>query len=76
MASSAVMGWRQRSREPDREAPDAELVDWAQRDPRFFEPLYERYADLIFRFCVVRLGDRAEAEDATATACALRQGLV
>src|SRR5262249_38516591 len=34
------------------------------RDRAAFAPLYERYADPIFRHCYRRLGNRADAEDA------------
>ena len=49
----------------DAEVTDAELVERARRDPAAFAPLYARYADPIYRYCLTRLGDRAEAEDAT-----------
>jgi RNA polymerase sigma-70 factor (ECF subfamily) len=42
------------------------LVAAAQADPRAFAPLYERYHDVIYRYCYTRLGDRQAAEDATA----------
>jgi RNA polymerase sigma-70 factor (ECF subfamily) len=56
-------GRRTGDREDD---SDAAIVARARRDPRAFAPLYERHVDAIFRFCAIRLGDRAEAEDATA----------
>ena len=34
-------------------------------DPRAFEPLYRRYAGLVFGYCCRRLGSREAAEDAT-----------
>jgi RNA polymerase sigma-70 factor (ECF subfamily) len=44
---------------------DAELVARAKRDRQHFAALYDRYLDPIFRYCVVRLGSREAAEDAT-----------
>src|SRR4051812_26148265 len=44
---------------------DEALVAAAQVDRAAFAPLYQRYADPVFRFCYRRLGDRALAEDAT-----------
>ncbi len=56
-----------RSREGLELSPtDAELVAHAKRDRRSFGPLYDRYADAVFRFCYRRLGSREAAEDATA----------
>lgn len=45
--------------------PDVELVKIARTDPAAFSTLYQRYVDPIYRFCLVRLGDRQAAEDAT-----------
>jgi RNA polymerase sigma-70 factor (ECF subfamily) len=45
---------------------DAELVWAAKRDRSAFGPLYRRYADPVYRYCLRRLGDREDAEDATA----------
>ena len=44
---------------------DETLVARAQQDPGAFAPLYDRYFDPVYRYCHVRLGNRAEAEDAT-----------
>ena len=44
---------------------DLALVRFAQRDPRAFAPLYGRYLDPVYRYCLRRLGDREAAEDAT-----------
>lgn len=44
---------------------DRTLVIAAQRDPRAFTPLYERYVRPIYRYCYVRLGTVEAAEDAT-----------
>jgi RNA polymerase sigma-70 factor (ECF subfamily) len=44
---------------------DAQLVPAAQADPRAFAPLYERYVDRVYRYCLRRLGDEDEAADAT-----------
>ncbi|MGH2535162.1 MAG: RNA polymerase sigma factor [Thermomicrobiales bacterium] len=47
-------------------APDeAILVARAKRDRAAFADLYDRYLDRVYRFCVVRLGSRESAEDAT-----------
>lgn len=43
---------------------DEELVPAAQIDPAAFAPLYERYADGIYRYFLRRLGNEHEAEDA------------
>ncbi|MGI8643545.1 MAG: RNA polymerase sigma factor [Thermomicrobiales bacterium] len=48
------------------ELTDAEIVRQAKQDRRHFGPLYDRYADPVFRFCYRRLGNREAAEDATA----------
>jgi RNA polymerase sigma-70 factor (ECF subfamily) len=40
-------------------------VALAQRDPRAFAPLYETYADAVYRYCFRRLGDPDAAADAT-----------
>lgn len=37
----------------------------AQRDPRAFAPLYEAYADLVWRYAMRRLGDDERAADVT-----------
>ncbi len=49
-----------------REAPDEELVVWAQADSAAFIELYRRYADAIYRYCSRRSGSREIAEDWTA----------
>ena len=46
---------------------DGELVRRAQRHASEFGPLYLRYRDRVLRYCLYRLGDLAEAEDATST---------
>jgi RNA polymerase sigma-70 factor (ECF subfamily) len=45
-------------------AGDGELVRRARRCPAEFGPLYLRYRDRVLRYCLYRLGDLAEAEDA------------
>ncbi len=45
--------------------PDEELVPAAQVNPAAFAPLYERYADGVYRYFLRRLGNEHEAEDAT-----------
>jgi RNA polymerase sigma-70 factor (ECF subfamily) len=44
---------------------EAAQIARAQHDRAAFAPLYERYADPIFRHCHRRLGNRDDAEDAT-----------
>jgi len=44
---------------------DADYVAAARADPRAFAPLYERYLGPIYKYCYVRLGSPAAAEDAT-----------
>lgn len=44
---------------------EASLIAEAQRDPRAFLPLYTRYVDAVYRYCYRRLGNVADAEDAT-----------
>lgn len=43
---------------------DSELVRRAQFDTVDFAPLYLRYRDRVLRYCLYRLGDVTEAEDA------------
>jgi RNA polymerase sigma-70 factor (ECF subfamily) len=45
---------------------DAALVAAARRDRAAFAPLYLRYVDPVFRYCLRRLGSWEAAEDATA----------
>ena len=47
-------------------AHDAALVARAQRYPREFAPLYDRYAEPVYRYCHRRLGCPDAAADATA----------
>jgi RNA polymerase sigma-70 factor (ECF subfamily) len=49
-------------REPDR---DLATVERAKRDPAAFAPLYDAYADLVWRYALSRLGNRERAADAT-----------
>jgi RNA polymerase sigma-70 factor (ECF subfamily) len=55
------------TRAPAREhdGDDAELVALAKRDRAAFAPLYLRYADPVYRYCLRRLGAKEAAEDAT-----------
>ncbi len=50
----------------DTDADDATLVAAAKRERSAFAPLYQRYADPVYRYCLRRLGSREAAEDATA----------
>ncbi len=45
---------------------DGALVAAAQADRQAFAPLYDRYVDPVYRYCLRRLGSREVAEDATA----------
>lgn len=40
-------------------------IDAAQADPQTFGPLYEAYADLVWRYAMSRLGNTEQASDAT-----------
>jgi RNA polymerase sigma-70 factor, ECF subfamily len=44
---------------------DARLVAAAKADPRAFAPLYGRYVDPVYRYCLRRLGHPEAAADAT-----------
>lgn len=44
---------------------DAALVARAKADVQNFAPLYARYFDAVYGYCVTRLGDADAAEDAT-----------
>jgi RNA polymerase sigma-70 factor (ECF subfamily) len=46
-------------------AADEHLAIAARRDTDAFAELYRRYADEVLRYCLRRLGDRSQAEDAT-----------
>ena len=51
---------------PDEEAADADLIDAARHDPTAFARLYHRHVDVVYRYCLSRTGNRADAEDLTA----------
>ncbi len=46
-------------------ASEQQLVEAAQRDPRRFAELYDAYFDRIYAYAVMRVRDRAAAEDIT-----------
>jgi|SRR5579884_1011050 len=46
-------------------ANDAPLVEVAQRDPHAFAPLYARYFDAVYGYCMSRIGSHDLAEEAT-----------
>jgi RNA polymerase sigma-70 factor (ECF subfamily) len=50
---------------PDTGADDAMLVAAARANRQAFRPLYERHVDQIYRYCLLKLGSREAAEDAT-----------
>lgn len=41
------------------------IIERARQEPAAFAPLYEAYADLVWRYALSRLGDRERAADAT-----------
>jgi len=45
---------------------DAALVAASRQDRTAFAPLYQRYVDPVYRYCLRRLGSTEAAEDATA----------
>lgn len=48
--------------EPDG-ADERHIMQQAQRDPAAFAPLYERYFDRVYAYCLRRAADAREAED-------------
>ncbi len=44
---------------------EREQIEKAQQNPRFFEPLYNKYYSKIFRFLYKRLGNKEDAADIT-----------
>lgn len=50
---------------PDAGTDVASLVAAARADRQAFRPLYERHVDQIYRYCLLKLGTREAAEDAT-----------
>lgn len=44
---------------------ELQLIDRAKQDPRAFAPLYNTYADMVWRFAMSRLGDTERAQDIT-----------
>jgi len=46
---------------------DAQLVRAAQDDPAEFAAVYERHMTPVYRYCLARLGNVQDAEDATAS---------
>jgi RNA polymerase sigma-70 factor (ECF subfamily) len=63
MAVPSVLRFRQSASQEA--TSDAALVAQARHDRSAFGLLYDRYVELVFRYCLVRLRDREEAEDAT-----------
>jgi RNA polymerase sigma-70 factor (ECF subfamily) len=63
MASGSVT---ERATEPGTAVDDAVLVARAKLDPQAFAPLYQRYADPVYRYCYRRLGEPEAAADAAA----------
>ncbi len=49
----------------DPDADEADLIAAAIHDRLAFAPLYHRYVDPVYRYCLRRLGTREAAEDAT-----------
>src|SRR5262245_27772316 len=50
---------------PDAGQDDSTLVAAARANRQAFRPLYERHVDQIYRYCLLKLGSREAAEDAT-----------
>jgi RNA polymerase sigma-70 factor, ECF subfamily len=50
----------------DQQLDERQLIEAAQRDPRRFAELYERYFDRVYGYVARRVGQRHEAEDITA----------
>src|SRR6188472_4658709 len=46
------------------ESDDLALLDRALADPHAFEPIFARYWDAVYRYCLYRLDHREDAEDA------------
>ena len=44
---------------------ELQLIERAKRDPRAFAPLYNAYADMVWRIAMSRLGDPERARDVT-----------
>ena len=53
------------SHTPQAPLDEAAQIALARRDPHAFAPLYERYADPIYRYCHRRLGVPDAAADST-----------
>ncbi len=49
----------------DTSEEDSRLMRAAQGNPALFEPIYARYVERIYGYCLRRVGDRLEAEDLT-----------
>lgn len=64
MSDAADAGTVPAGRQPENPTDDA-LVDRARCDPRAFAPLYDRYAEPVYRYCYRRLGNHETAADAT-----------
>ncbi len=60
-----VPGDERAERAAPNDSVDAALVAAARADPAAFAPLYACYLQPVYRYCYLRLGDRAAAEDAT-----------
>lgn len=44
---------------------ELQLIERAKQDPRAFAPLYDTYADMVWRFAMSRLQDKERAADVT-----------
>ena len=64
MSDTAGSGAGPEERQPESPTDDA-LVDRARNDRRAFAPLYDRYAEPVYRYCYRRLGNHETAADAT-----------
>jgi RNA polymerase sigma-70 factor, ECF subfamily len=48
---------------PDDHFIEGQIMQMAQRDPALFAPLYERYFQRVYAYCLRRSGNAQEAED-------------
>lgn len=45
--------------------PENELIEWSKKDHRYFEPIYEKYYEPIFRLIMCRVQDEEVTKDIT-----------
>lgn len=64
-ASPSPIGRRHPASMTPEAARELEVIAAARKDPRDFAPLYDAYADQVWRFAMSRLGNRERASDVT-----------